>query len=874
MTTEIFRFIAVRPATYASPDGALQLKLNNDDLNKLKLIAAGKENVQLSVKAIPNPLGRPVMVSTQGSLSLNYQTAFTSAASQLSQPTFDASTTASVLESSFGVAALSNLVSDSKFTADQETIAFYLILAHLAPNRNEDNITLAASFARIAALIDAIAGGATVTDMATLSSWLNKVILAPSGVLPVVNLGPAYNTNVAPAGIGDLQVVNQQLSGYELREISYIENVLATETNTRTTVRFEENNQTFVSSSDTTNETEQDTQSNQRFQVQTQAQNTIKNNSSQQFGASVSAAYGPYVQAKSNFSLSSSQANTSSSSTSTSFAKDITSRAVSKVTQEVKKSQRLQIINSFRETVEHGFTNTQANATNISGVYQYVDELYEVGVFNYGSRMLFDLVVPNPAGLVRATAKLMNGAALNAYDPPPINFKPSDLTVSDSVKADYLAVKDTSGNPVLAGLVSGSMDYTLAAQTYQVTGLEEPPQPITTVTSGNAVNAPKPSGDANQIAGMLTNISIPDGYMATKATVIARMATLEINPAPTAYNVSVQVGGQQLIFGADSTIPNVIPPGPSTVDLDGQRDNVAVAIGCAVIDQYQVTIEVTCVLTSEAFTKWQLDTYSTIYQSYLRLQSDYQQALSQAQQAAQGTTYGGASPDENQRIISQELKRELISLISNSELDTPPTPMTTDDQGLAPPSSASGASGSGQGASGSQSSTQNVASSPPTAQSLMNFTAVAEQGPMIRFLEEAFEWDQMQYVFYPYYWMDKDEWFSLALLEDSDPLFAQFLRSGAARVVVPVRPAFNDAVLYYLQYGQAWDGAGVPSVHDPLYLPIATELAQLDQQPQQEVLVGEPWQMRLPTTLVMLRSTPTLPSWTLDPTTLEVTASS
>jgi hypothetical protein len=126
--------------------------------------------------------------------------------------------------------------------------------------------------------------------------------------------------------------------------------------------------------------------------------------------------------------------------------------------------------------------------------------------------------------------------------------------------------------------------------------------------------------------------------------------------------------------------------------------------------------------------------------------------------------------------------------------------------------------------------------------------------PVIRFMEEAFEWEQMQYIFYPYYWNSKNLWFDLSLLEDPDPLFAQFLRAGASRVVVPVRPGFEQAFVYFLQTGQPWDGGTPPQVYDPLYLSIATEIEEADQMPMTETLIEPTWTMRLPTTLTMLRS--------------------
>jgi hypothetical protein len=152
-----------------------------------------------------------------------------------------------------------------------------------------------------------------------------------------------------------------------MREISYIANVLQSETQKRITVRFEKTDQTFTTTTQTTTQTEQDSQSEERFQVQTQAQNTIQNDASLKFGVSISASYGPSVQAKSNFDLGSSSATTDSNSVSTNYSKDVTTRSVASVTQEVSQQQRLDIINSFKEKFEHGFDNSSGCAIRSRG---------------------------------------------------------------------------------------------------------------------------------------------------------------------------------------------------------------------------------------------------------------------------------------------------------------------------------------------------------------------------------------------------------------------------------------------------------------------------------------------------------------------------
>ena len=75
-----------------------------------------------------------------------------------------------------------------------------------------------------------------------------------------------------PIGIGDLQVVRQELIGYEVRDISHIENVLEGELLRRSTRREEVNELTITQETDTTQVEERDQQSTSRNELSTEAQ--------------------------------------------------------------------------------------------------------------------------------------------------------------------------------------------------------------------------------------------------------------------------------------------------------------------------------------------------------------------------------------------------------------------------------------------------------------------------------------------------------------------------------------------------------------------------------------------------------------------------
>lgn len=70
-----------------------------------------------------------------------------------------------------------------------------------------------------------------------------------------------------------------------------------------------------------------------------------------------------------------------------------------------------------------------------------------------------------------------------------------------------------------------------------------------------------------------------------------------------------------------------------------------------------------------------------------------------------------------------------------------------------------------------------------------------------------------------------------------------------ARVIVTVRPGFEDAVNFYFKTGLIWKGGEVPVPGDDLYISLSQEM----QKPLGEKK-GKPWRNRLPTALTILQA--------------------
>jgi hypothetical protein len=258
--------------------------------------------------------------------------------------------------------------------------------------------------------------------------------------------------------------------------------------------------------------------------------------------------------------------------------------------------------------------------------------------------------------------------------------------------------------------------------------------------------------------------------------------------------------------------------------LDNEQQTLPVAMRTLFVSSFAAAIEISCRRTS-AYEKWQLKTHAAILAGYLKLKQDYDDKLA-ALSVENGTQPEGRNPTENRAIERTELKRQAISTITGQYFE------------------AFGAI------------RQSV-----TQEARIDFDEALAEGNYARFFEQAFDWDNMTYEFYPYYWARRTTWVDRLLTQDVDSLHAEFLKAGYARLRIPVNPDFERGVFHFLDTGSVWQGGELPEITSTGYVALLEEIAQRRETATQEIPVGPPWDIRLPTTLVRVKPTPALPAW-------------
>ncbi|MEO6549804.1 MAG: hypothetical protein ABIN94_17515 [Ferruginibacter sp.] len=582
-----------------------------------------------------------------------------------------------------------------------------------------------------------------------------------------------------PLGIGNLQVVRQELLGYEAKEISHIENVLEGEVLRHSTNRIDISEVTITDETQTTQSEERDLQSTVRNEMVSETQKEAGQSTSAQ-DQTTSSSYGKLVEnSKSN------------------FAKSVTDRAVSSLTQQVRHQRIQREKKTFKEKSVHEFDNSKTGAKNITGIYQWVDKKLKTRIMNYGLRMLYDVVVPEPAAFLIESLK-------NAPQPEGLEL----------VKPDIFDMCPTCID---------TFNYGCLAAKYGVTGAVTPPPDDFLFTKQHvdfAVEGPKQTQglgntNVNGFYFKAYTINIPENYKAVHGYI--QMVT------PLLYDViDVHL---EFNIGENHHFILEYPVLYVPFQMASETGEIPVTFRShGGIYQYSYAIAITCLRTDKAYEQWQLKTHAAIQGGYNRQLAEYQDKLSKFQAMVRAQMAQAANYAHNPSIEQAELKKAFIYLLLGEHFGhafvPSPNPLLT----------------------------------PPDP------VYIKKWGAMVAFFERAFEWENIMFTYYPYFWGQTARWGELILIQDISPQFEEFLKAGAARVVVPIRPGFEASLAHYHETGDIWMGEEMPDIFSPLYVSIIQEIKARNFAPGDEICVAE-WDVNLPTTLVMLKDDATLPAW-------------
>ncbi|HEX8574880.1 MAG TPA: hypothetical protein VF677_01160 [Flavobacterium sp.] len=602
-------------------------------------------------------------------------------------------------------------------------------------------------------------------------------------------------------GIADYKKVEQTVQGYVEGDVAHIENIMAREYKDKATRRLRRSENTMMNSSESEREQLSDTTSTDRFEMQSEVAKVLQEGKDFSAGASFNADWGVYALGA-NVNMASHSSKEESNRQAITQAKEVTDRAMERIVTKVKQERIEKIVEEFEENNKHGFDNTKGDK-HVVGVYRWVDKVYKNQVFNYGKRLMFEFMVPEPAKLhFLGMAENPMGTKLVKPDDPRTFADPVGTVVPLNMK-DYNAVNNAT------------VKYWGSKFNVELTPMKEP-----VVYTGKSISGDQ-TGSLLEIEyfSIKEEIKVPEGYQAVSAN--ASLNAVDDNDQRNGKGVLVSVG--DTFFNNTSKL-GLVHSLETYRLISNFTDVVPVSATFGNYFSGSATISVRCELTSEARIKWQQETFKAIIDAYEKALVAYDQKV--ADENAKGNAIKEANKGFYRQIENMILRKNCISYIIDQNEAANRTYGKNMFKPLAPGIER-------------KFSNHEVNVGP----------ALDDYAAFSKFIEQAFEWDIMSYNFYPYYWGAKEDWPRLYQYDNNDPLFKSFMQAGMARVVVTVRPGFEDAVSYYMQTGQIWNGGEVPVIEDKLFMSIVDELRQPEGQKE-----GKAWATRLPTALTILQA--------------------
>jgi hypothetical protein len=664
---------------------------------------------------------------------------------------------------------------------------------------------------------------------------------------------------VREAKKADLYVVRREWAGYVAGEIANIRNVMAGE-------HFKQRDHT-TTEVETTTTTDVETRREAETEEQTKLASELSQEVNSQLGVTINGHAEASVEFKypiatarisggvdAGFSMQRSERQARKS------AKEAVSRAVSRVDSRTRETRARRELMRTEQGYTYGLDNTEGG--NVHGVYRWVDRIDTYQTFRFPDRVLLEFEIPDPAEFYRW--RTQRAADTAEEKPPDFNVTPKEISLKNPDHLMALAKKYRATNLPPAPDKEISVARTVSVEAGKEsepstwdsevpnppTATKEVPIPITpnyevyeisyegigypvlgnwleSTTNWGAPGSAKwgyHSGFVTVSVGKESNTHWEGGtYLDGSTPALVNIDEVVLNPAtPGAPQQEVQYGRAVLEI-----------PTPQTVKVDPPaRDEIKIAVTTTGLAQCTVAALAKCRLTEEAKQSWRLAVYDTLYSAWASWKRDYDSSLMRNVFGSSAADAG--SSQRNELTIREELKREAISwLLDESPFKGRPgrLPQTPAEQTKDFPD--------------------------------VDFDKARSDATVIQFLEQAFEWNNMSWVFYPYYWADRTNWPDRTQLLANDAEFERFLRSGSARVILPARPGFDDAVNNWLATGVPFLSGRLPTTDEKLYIRIDTEIRELTA-PREGGYAGDTWQSQVSTTMLYLEEKGDLPFINID----------
>lgn len=473
-------------------------------------------------------------------------------------------------------------------------------------------------------------------------------------------------------------------------------------------------------------------------------------------------------------------------------ASTLTQKASSRSTQEHKVTISTTTATGSSETTTRTLKNpSDTNPIRID--YFSLMRKWRVRLYRYGLRMTYDIVVPEPAAAMRGAYRDLE-ALQKQLGPFVFPISHGDITadVRLSDPAPPVTVPPTPRLPhfkVLADLYDAQVS--------------EPPQPVIHQTYKIDDQVP---GDARGSATLTINGQA--GYQIQSITINGRMTSLagDDNFGQFTVEGSNISFNEKWAFKEFSSFLLLNASGQGNF-MGGFNVPQQVLMTFDKVTTASLELTVTLVPSDLAVEQWKDDVWGALYNAaqtqYYSTQQDIATKIAALQDKLDNVDTLTLRREEGDEIMKSVLRfllgvdfafmpQQVIDAFTAAGVDT--------KHGI-----------------GFDGNTLNFDASV--------WATVRQHEDVIRFVNDAIEWENVVSFLYSYFWDVPDSWPFIREIKHPDANRQAFLRAGSARVVLTVRKGWEEKWVQFVETGSI-DGTGNPA--DPAYLSIAREISAYD----------------------------------------------
>lgn len=264
-------------------------------------------------------------------------------------------------------------------------------------------------------------------------------------------------------------------------------------------------------------------------------------------------------------------------------------------------------------------------------------------------------------------------------------------------------------------------------------------------------------------------VTIPGGFTAKQINLVVHKWQKRFLAGQ--HRVRFYFGGKKV--QKDSNSSSSTNNSDSQANIDERNSGVA-TITTLALKLYEITVSIFLEADRVDFGPWQLTVYKAIIEKYEEELRRYEEALAEHNRRQEDARIQGRHPFAAKEIIDAEIMRAAIYMMCD-ELD---------DDGV-----------------------MNLKSEPCGYPEINRRTA-GETTWDWYFFDRAFDWRLMSYKFYDYFRNPMCTWPDKFDPGDSNYMFNAFLRAGYVRVQIPVTPAMDQDVLWFINTRQKWGSGG------------------------------------------------------------------